>query len=48
MLAVAVPNALSATLADDAPQMLQAWEGTSAPLGVLHGEAPAVICLQLR
>ena len=38
MISVATQNALAATLVDDAPHMLHAWEGTAPPLGILlHG-----------
>ena len=46
---IATQNALAATLVDDAPHMLHAWEGTAPPLGILlHGEAPAESRLPLR
>jgi len=49
MISVATQNALAATLVDDAPHMLHAWEGTAPPLGILlHGEAPAESRLPLR
>jgi len=49
MLAVAVQNALAATLVDDAPHLLHGWEGEGPPLGVLlHGEAPTESRLPLR
>ena len=49
MLAVAVQNALAATLVDDAPHLLHGWEGERPPLGVLlHGEAPTESRLPLR
>ena len=49
MISVATQNALAATLVDDAPHMLHAWEGDAPPLGILlHGEAPAEGRLPLR
>ena len=49
MISVATQNALAATLVDDAPHMLHAWEGSAPPLGILrHGEAPANGRLPLR
>ena len=49
MISVATQNALAATLIDDAPHMLHAWEGTAPPLGILlHGEAPTESRLPLR
>jgi len=49
MISVATQNALAATLVDDAPHMLHAWEGTAPPLGILLlGEAPAESRLPLR
>ena len=49
MLSVAAQNALAATLIDDAPHLLHAWEGIDPPLGVLlHGEAPTESRLPLR
>ena len=49
MLAVAVQNALAATLVDDAPHLLHGWEGEGPPLGeLLHGDAPAASRLPLR
>ena len=41
--------ALAATLVDEAPHMLHAWEGMAPPLGILlHGEAPVESRLPLR
>ena len=41
MLSVAAQNVLAATLIDDAPHLLHAWEGLDPPLGMLlHGDAP--------
>ena len=49
LLSVAAQNAIAATLVDDAPHLLQAWEGSDPPLGVLlHGEAPTESRLPLR
>ena len=49
MISVATRNALAATLVDDAPHMLHAWEGSAPPLGILlHKEAPAESRLPLR
>ena len=49
MISVAARNALAATLVDDAPHMLHAWEGTAPPVGILqHGEAPAGTRIPLR
>ena len=49
MLSVAAQNAFAATLVDDAPHLLHAWEGSDPPLGVLlHGEAPTESRLPLR
>ena len=49
MRSVAVQASLAATLVDDAPHMLHAWEGSAPPLGILlHGEAPAESRLHLR
>ena len=49
MLSVATQNALAATMLDDAPHMLHAWEGSGPPLGMLlHGEAPTISRLPLR
>ena len=49
MLSVAVHDNLAATLVDDAPHLLHAWEGRDPPLGeLLHGEAPTESRLPLR
>ena len=49
MISVATQNALAATLVDDAPHMLHAWEGSAPSFGILlHGEAPAESRLPLR
>ena len=49
MLSIALQDILAATLVDDAPRMLHAWEGTGPPLGVLlHGEALAISRVMLH
>ena len=41
MISITTQNVVAATLVDDAPHMLDAWEGTVLPLWIfLHGDAP--------